>query len=534
MPESLRRLVEQLRTAWGNLQPVQRAVVAGGVIVVLASIVLFSSLALRTDYQPLFTNLTSEDAGRVVEKLKERGVPYRLEQGGKAVLVPREQVYEMRLSLASEGLPAGGGIGFEIFDQTRWDLTEFTQRVNFVRALQTELQRTVTQLEPVENARVHIVLPEPQLFEEQQEEPTASVVLGLKPYARLEDDQIRGIAHLVSRAVEGLKPENIEIIDLKGNVLSDRIRAPLRPGKITEEQQQITRAFEKGLEKQIETMLGKVLGPGQAVARVSAVLDFDQAKVESETFQPVVGEEGIVRSEQTTEEKFEGTGIAPGGVPGVSSNVPGYPGSPTGDADYQRREEIKNYEISRVVEQVSRAPGAVRRLSVAVVVNTEALEDRPVDDVRSAVFAAAGINEERGDTIEVVSMPFSTKLADERDRELAARRRRELIFWGIATFLGLAMILWLYLMLRPKRPAVDEFLPQEAIPIRQFGESLEPTELPEIGRRRVGVAEPAPAAEEAVPEEEKKIRLLQQEVEKAFVEKPKEVAQLLRTWMTEE
>lgn len=526
MPDAVRRALDQARKFWNNLPRTSRGVFLAVVAGILLVTSLLTYLSVRPQFHPLFTNLSPEDAGQVVQKLKEQGVPYRLSEDGRSVLVPRQQVHELRLSMAAEGLPQGGGVGFELFDKTTWNITEFTQRVNYLRALQTELQRTINQLKPVEASRVHIVLPEKELFEEDQEEPTASVVLRLKPYASLKKNQVKAIVHLVSRSVEGLKTENVEVIDTGGNVLSELLRDEGGLPELTEAQTLARKRYEKALEKRVESMLEKVLGKKNVVARVSAELDFARTNVKSETYQPVVGEEGILRSEQATDESFKGRGVAPGGVPGVTSNVPTYPAAPTGESEYKKSDVIRNYEISKIVEEKVNAPGEVKRLSVAVIVDIKALNKIEVNDIRNVAAAAAGINPDRGDRIEVVSMPFSRAEEERRLQELRQARQKILFYWSAGVVMTLILILLFYMMLKPRRREIEEFYPIETIPIRTPEEKR--------AEEEIGLPELEKVEEPREDEERRRKREVYEHVVRTVSERPKDVAQIIRGWMAEE
>ena len=216
MPEGLKRIIEPFMA----LAPGKRLLVGGVVLACVAAFALLIMLANRTDYRPLFTNLASEDAGEIVKKLKEAKTPYQITPDGKGIMVPSDRVYELRLSLASEGLPQGGGVGFEIFDRKNFGMTEFVQKLNYQRALQGELARTITQISGVEQARVHLVIPEKTLFKEAEKPPTASVVLKMKGSKSLRDTEVQGVVHLISSSIEGMNADNVTVLDSRGKILS--------------------------------------------------------------------------------------------------------------------------------------------------------------------------------------------------------------------------------------------------------------------------------------------------------------------------
>lgn len=527
MPEGILKIYQQLSEIIKNLTLRQKIIIGSSAAVLIIGLVVLILLAGRPHYSPLYTNLNSEDAAAIVNKLKELNVPYQLADAGSTILVPSEKVYELRLQLASAGLPQGGGVGFEIFDRTSYTITEMVQKVNYRRALEGELARTISQFDQIERAKVHLAIPSPELYIEEEKEPTASVVLKLKPGKTLSEEQIRGIIHLVSRSVEGLKMENIDVIDFKGNVLSEAVTLgkPTAEKKLTLTQMEAERNYENYLKKEIQSMLEKILGPNKAVARVKATLNFDERKIESESYQPVVGKEGIVRSEQSTREDFQGTGNIPGGVPGVESNIPGYQQVSPTTGRYKREEATVNYEINKSVEQRIVAPGKVERLSVAVVVDSKDLTPQRVEEIRRAVIAAGGLDLKRGDQISVESMPFSTELFEERKKEEQQYFRYRLYLLIAGIVLTLSLVTLLYFSLRPEKVKVEEFIPTEPLPVEKLEEKI-PEKIP---------PEEIPP-EELSPEalERKRKQQIREEVEMWVKQKPQEIANIIRGWILEE
>lgn len=554
MRDNLTAFFEQVRGFWQRLTVAQRAVLSSAVVLSILALVIGLVLATRPVYSSLFANLSAEDGPAIIKKLEELRIPYQVSPDGTNILVPKEKVHETRLRLASDGLPMGG-VGYEIFDKATYTLTDFQQKIQFKRALQGELERTVGQLAEIEQARVHLVIPEPELYEEKEKDPTASVVVKLKAGERLSPAQIKGIVHLVAHSVEGLKTDNVEIIDMHGNVLSDSLEKPFAPTKLEAQKE-----YERHLKRSIESMLERVLGPDKAVARVTAYLDFSKKESDSEIYSPVVGKEGIPRSEQSIEEKFKGTGVAPGGVPGVTSNIPGYPGATQGE--YQRRELTTNYEISKVKSHVLQAPGDVLRLSVAIIVDTgrTQLTQRRINDIENVAAAAVGLDKvTRGDQIEVIGMAFSTEVDDKEAAERARALRVLYMKIAMLLLLGTLILFLFYLQHRPPHKRVDEFLPQEAITIDALEREIPGMKVPGIANIQFGygaygdqteeekgmkeedkaaaaaaaVAEAAPLTEEEI--ERQKQNQLFMDLLKLVEEKPKEAAQLIKSsWLLEQ
>ncbi|WP_305045785.1 flagellar basal-body MS-ring/collar protein FliF [Geoalkalibacter sp.] len=387
----------------------------------LASLLLFGLIIFSArggDYRLLYSNLDAADAGAVVAWLKENRVPYRLENEGRSIYLPADKVYEARLELAGAGIPQGGGIGFELFDKQSFGMTDFAQKVNYQRALQGELARTIANLSLVEGARVHLALPEKRLFREQQKEASASVILKLVPGRTPNEGQIQGIVHLVASSIEGLEPKNITVIDSTGRVLSkkpgDGIEGPMTPGMLDHQSR-----VERSLEERAQSLLDRALGPGNSMVRITAQLDFSQVEKTEELFDP---NRSAVRSEQVMEEK---SGQSPaGGIPGVESNLDGGALSLGGATSNTRSEETTNYEISKVVSRTVGPVGALRNVSVAVLVSDRPAppgsegpafvprNDNELLSIENMVAGALGLDRNRGDQIKVVSMPFENGLVD--------------------------------------------------------------------------------------------------------------------------
>ena len=372
----------------------------------------------RAGFQVLYSRLSPEDTGAIISYLKERKIPYRVEGLSGAVMVPADKVYELRLELASKGLPSGGAVGFEIFDKGRFGMTEFMQKVNYQRALQGELARTICKLEEVEECRVHLVLPPESPFVEKERKPRCAVVLKLRSGRHLSEDEVRGIIHLVASSVEGLDPEWVTVIDTKGKLLS-----PLRRGGTTllsAEQLEFQRRWERALEEKIESLLTPVVGQGKVVARVSSEMEWRKVEMTEERYDPKAQ---VIRSRQSLEENAPST--VSQGVPGVASNLTAARTAKTMTTSnaVQRRSETVNYEVGRIVTHTVEPTGRIKRLQVAVlvdgtykVVKGEGGEKReyvprPPEEIKKMeemVKKAVGFDPSRGDEVVVVNLPFET------------------------------------------------------------------------------------------------------------------------------
>ncbi len=499
---------------WASLSPGRRV----GLIVVVG---LGAALALaivswlqNPDYAVLYRGLNESDAAAVTAKLREMGVNYRLADGGATILVPAAQVPDVRLQLAAAGLPQNGGWGLELFSQPGLIVTDFAQRVNYQRALEGELARTIGRLEGVEQARVHLVLPRPSPFTERSQPASASVVLRLRPGARLGDEQVRAITYLVSGAVEGLKPENVTVVDNTGRLLWSGAHAA--PGARLEEQR---RVVELELAQKVQTVLDRLVGAGNSVVQVSAVLDTDQYEAQVETLNPR-NPSGALRASREVTETFRGTGTVPGGVPGAESNVPTYPAvtGGQGQSEYQRREVNSTFDAARSVERVVRTPGGIRRLSVGVVVDAGAVPAAQLDSLRQVVAAAAGIDPNRGDTLTVTALPLQARPEETAAPAPPADLERTLALGRLAALVvaPLALILLVFLLLRRTRTYY-------AVPVPAAG----PPPGPSLG----------PREEAELPAEEPPVPLGPGYVEQLTGiarQRPEVIAQVIQGWLNEE
>lgn len=410
--KSLIELVAQ----WPLSRKLSLAAVA---LISLAVFGLIIAQARVADYRLLFANLTDSDASGVVTWLKEHKIPYRFADGGKAIHIPADQVYEVRIELAGTGIPQGGGVGFELFDKQSFGMTDFAQKINYQRALQGELARTITSLAPVEGARVHLALPEKRLFKEQQKDATASVILKLVPGQKLKESQIQGIINLVSGSIEGLESENVTVIDSSGQVLSRKASegqsGPMTPGMLDYQQ-----TVERRLEERAQSLLDRALGSSNSLVKVTAEVDFSQVEKVEELYDP---KGAVARSEQVSEEK-SGSETS-GGVPGVAANLADGTGA-TASTPSSRSSETTNYEISKVVNRIVAPVGTIKSLSVAVLVADRMVpgnageapkvvprNEQELLSIENMVKSALGIDQVRGDQLKVVSMPFETSFSDE-------------------------------------------------------------------------------------------------------------------------
>lgn len=379
---------------WSGANGTQRALLTGGIFAAILSTALVVSWSSRPDYEVLFSGLSPEDAGPIVEELAGANVRYKVAGNGGTILVESSRVGEMRILVAGKGLTGKGTVGYEIFDKTNLGMTEFLQQVNYRRALEGELTRTILSLDEVQKARVHLAIPEKSVFHREEQHPTASVIVDLRPGARLNNEQVRGIYALVSASVEGLEPQGVTVIDTSGRVLGDH--APSGELAMTSEQLRVQQEVESYLRQKATSLLEQVVGAGEAIVQVNASLNFERVERNVEMYNPSTTS---IRSEQ----KITGTGVS-------------------GDSE---ETILTNYEIDKTVEHILGEVGAIDRLSVAILVNgveskNEAGEpvyaERPTEDLEklsAMVRSAVGLSEDRGDVLEIANLRFAPTEADD-------------------------------------------------------------------------------------------------------------------------
>jgi len=503
----------------------------------------------KPEFQVVYSNLSSEDAGAIVQKLQEMTVPYEIAGGGSAILVPAEQVHDLRLQLAGQGLPQGGGVGFEIFDQTALGTTEFAQKLNFRRALQGELGRTIAQLDEVLGARVHLVVPEKALFSEQQEEARAAVVLSLRPGRQLSQAQIQGIVHLVSGSVEGLKTGAVTIVDSKGQIRT-KGEGDSDSFQMSHSQLEYQKNLEQKLQDKIETILSRVVGPNKAVVRVSSTLDFRQVELTEERFDP---DTQVARSEQRSQGQSTGSSQSPGqtGIPGVASNIP--PGTAAGASggrndrnNSQTTNEVINYEISKIVSHVVEPFGKIKRLSVATlidgtyesIIDEEGVTTRnyiprteeEMDKLEEIVKKTMGFSPERQDQLEVVNVAFEAGPEIEEIEALPKAMVDKIRQWLplVRQITGPLLILLVVFFVTKPIMKILLTVPPQAIPLPAgSAESLSEAAMSlQLERDKL-------EAEQQAKLEERIGKLSKDDVMKLSEENPQAASQIVKKWTEE-
>jgi len=462
----------------------------------------------------LYSGLEGQDQSAIVAQLQSNNVPYELRAGGTEIFVSQAQVGPMRMQMASQGLPAGGSLGYEIFDkQGTLGTTNFQQNVSLVRALEGELARTIQSLNTVGTARVHLVLPKRELFQRQSTQPSASVFLKMRGSQRLDTQQVMAVQHLVAAAVPGLLPRNISIVDDKGELLARGFEGDpaTTPGLIAQQADERRRTFEANMIRTIEKLLEKSIGFGKVRAEVTADMDFDRITTNEEIFDP---DGQVVRSTQTIEQNRSSQDQEPLPV-SVNTNLPDGPGlggdAATRNAADARTEENVNFEISkRVVNQV-RDTGIVNRLSVAVLVDGAYELDenddrvyRPRNEeemqmIASLVKGAIGFDNTRGDVVEVINMPFAdVELPPEPPLDLFfGFQKQDLLQIAEMLVILILAILVILLVVRPLISRAFEALPAAAGALAEGGRMIA-----DQAQLAAGALAAPPSPEGAMPEEE--------------------------------
>ncbi len=456
MNASTAATTEQEKKGFGDLLARLRAnpripliVAAAAVVAIVIAMVLW---AKQPSYSVLYNNLTDEDGGAIVTQLTQMNIPYRFAENGGALMVPEANVHELRLRLAQQGLPKGGSVGFELLDKEKFGISQFSEQVNYQRALEGELARTIESLGPVKSARVHLAMPKPTLFVREQKAPSASVTLTLQPGRALDEGQIQAIAHMVSSSVAGLPPGNVTVVDQTGRLLT---RSDSAGRDLNDAQLKYASEVEARYQQRIEAILNPILGQGNVHAQVTAQINFDTAEQTDEKYQPNANpSNSAIRSRQTSTSDQSGSPY-PGGVPGALSNQPApantapvtTPNNTAANGQnangqnangqnnaannanqttstaaasagptISRRDDTVNYELDRTIRHTKVNVGDVQRLSVAVVVNFRAddkgkavaLNEQQLKQIEDLTREAMGYSQNRGDSINVVNSQFNT------------------------------------------------------------------------------------------------------------------------------
>ncbi|MBP7690317.1 MAG: flagellar M-ring protein FliF [Anaerolineales bacterium] len=551
----LAQLRTQSLTFWQRQSRTQRIVLIALIVTGLLAIAGFLTWASTPNYAVAFSGLSESDAGEIVQKLTDAGIPYRLEDNG-TILVTTDQVYEVRLSMARQGLPQNGTVGYELFSGTTLGMTEFTQRVNYQRALEGELERTIGSLEAVQGVRVHIVTPEKAILSADQAQTTASITLKFKIGQKLDASQVRAITNLVAASIEGLKPENVVILDVAGNLLTVEGGAAAETGSNaeTEAHRAAENAHAALIETKVRNLLDQALGPNKSVVKAAVSMNWDKVNVLTQAVDPGTS---TIRSSQVLTEAYGGNGLATGGIPGALTNLPLLSTtttvSGTEATDYLRQENTTNFEFTQVESQQVVAPGQIERISLSVLVDG-ITDTARLQSLETVIAAAGGIQTQRGDVVAVESLDFDHTYYDQQAASLEQDAQLELyIQIGLAVLAGLAVIALLWYvqkLLNNLRLASAEAWQPLLVPAAALAAAATPAGLPAGAQAALGApatpgqipgqggapasgpvfAEPEPATPQRSAADEQVEKVLVRMAEEA----PSTIAEVIRLWLSED
>jgi flagellar M-ring protein FliF len=492
-------LSERVREAFARLSNQQKLMLMVAIAAVVALLIASSTWLKTADYRVLFSNISERDGGAIISSLEQLNVPYRFNESGGAILVPGDRVHEVRLRLASQGLPKGGGVGFELMENQKFGISQFAEQVNYQRGLEGELSRTIQSIAAVQTARVHLAIPKPTVFVREEQKPSASVLLYLYPGRSLDPSQVAGIQNLVAASVPQLPVANVTLLDQSGAMLS-QLKSKLMDAGLDPSQIKYVQEIEASVIKRIEDILSPIVGPGNARVQVAADIDFSQNEQTAETHRPNTTPPDVSIRSQQSSETASATPSAQG-VPGALSNQPPVPATApltqpavpgTGPAAAPaapvpgqlnaagvqaainsvaqpistRKDSTINYEVDKTIRHTKQSVGNIKRLSAAVVVNhrkevgkagTKPLSDIEIKQINELVKEAMGFTKERGDTISVANAPFT--VIDKNDSGIPLWKDPEIlsIIKELVKYGAIAGIL-AYLLLSVVRPLVKTML----------------------------------------------------------------------------
>lgn len=529
MKDNLTQILARYRRVFGEFSSGQKAVaIVGSGALLLAAFLVFRWVSAPT-YAPLYTNLASSDASAVIDELNKEGVQYKLASDGTTIEVPQNAVYSTRIALSGKNLPAGNGNqdGYSLLDNQSLSTSDFQQQTDFKRAMEGELDKTLEAMNGVQTAVVHLAIPQKQVFSDQQDPTTASVLLQLQPGTTLGPQQVQAIVHLVASSIDGLDPNNVTVTDAAGNVLS----APDNTTSgMASTQAQATETYEDDLQTQIQQVLDKVVGPGNASANVTANLNFDQQTTDTQTYGKATTVPSLSDTKST--EKYSGPAsgaAAVGGVVGPDGQMDTTATGSSASSKYVKKAETSDNAIDQTRQHTVTAPGAVQSLHVGVVMDAAAIGTIQPTQVKQLIASSIGINPQRGDTIDVTTMPFNKAAQQAAAQELAtaqkaaakAQRMKLIRDVGLGALVAL-MILLAWLKARRRSKAREQATTYVVEQLRADAAAR---------AAQLEAANPALAALEAAEEDEtENLRL---ELNSIVDQQPEDVANLLRGWLVE-
>ncbi|MBM7516407.1 flagellar basal-body MS-ring/collar protein FliF [Nocardioides nitrophenolicus] len=528
MQQRLTRYLTRARDTFGAFTAGQKAVAVIGTAALLVAVFMVFRWVSTPSYAPLYSNLSGTDASAVIEELDSQGVPYEITGGGGTIMVPRSDVYSTRITLSGKGLPASSDGGYSLLDKQSLSTSESQEQTNFKRAMEGELSKTVEAIHGVDTAVVHLAIPQKQVFTDEQDPPTASVLIDTEPGSSLDDGQVQAIVHLVASSIDGLEPKNVTLTDASGRLLTADDGTDSGVGAASARSKQVA-AFQDSMRADIQAVLDRVLGPGNSTVTVTADLDFDKAVTDSRTYGT---KENIPPlSESSTNETYAGPAGAldsgAGGTVGPDGQMDPATSGTGGDSSYKNTSKTRDNALDQTVEHREKAPGSINTLHIGAVLDSTAAAAIQPQVVKDLISNAVGINAQRGDTIDVTTMAFDRSSEESAAAELkaaqaadaAARRNSLLRNLGIGGGIVL-MVLLAWLQARRRAKARDD---ARAYLVEQL--------RTDAATRTAQLEAPALAALETSEKDEEES--MRDELIALVDRQPDDVAALLRGWLVE-
>lgn len=526
MKETLTRSLGRLRGSVSAMGTSQKIAAGAGVLALLVGGFMVVRWLTTPTYSPLYSQMSSEDAAAVIEELNATGVPHKLSDDGNSVLVPKEQVHETRIALSGQGLPANNDGGYSLLDEQSLSTSQFQEQTSFKRAMEGELATTIEAIDGVNTAVVHLAMPAKQVFAKEQDPATASVLIATERGKSFAPEQVQAVVHLVASSVDGLAPEKVTVADASGRVLSaDDATSGTGAGT----RSQAVQEYQDEMASKIQRTLDTVVGPGNSTVAVTADLDFDRATSTSTTYESDPDAEPLSRSQQR--ERYQGPATAGGvgGVVGPEGNME-LDTNGEGNGTYSKNSTTEDNAVNSVVEKREAAPGSVNSLHIGVAMDSNAPVKVSPADMRNLISAAIGENLDRGDTIEVTSMPFDRSAQEAAEAEIAAAEEaeRKAALNRLLRNVGLGALAALILLLawlegrkraRARAEATDYVVEQLRLDAATRAEQLP--------------AEPSPALAALESSEQDEVEKMRDELAALVERQPEEVAALLRGWLVE-
>jgi flagellar M-ring protein FliF len=528
MQQRLTRYLTRARDTFGGFTAGQKAVAVIGTAALLIAVFMVFRWVSTPSYAPLYSNLSGTDASAVIEELDAQGVPYKIAGGGGTIMVPRSDVYSTRITLSGKGLPASTDGGYSLLDKQSLSTSESQEQTNFKRAMEGELSKTVEAIHGVSTAVVHLAIPEKQVFSDEQDPPTASILIDTEPGTSLDDGQVQAIVHLVASSIDGLEPKNVTLTDASGKLLTTDDSTDGGVSAASARTKQVE-AFQDSMQADIQSVLDRVLGPGNSTVTVTADLDFDKAVTDSRTYG---AKENIPPlSESSTNETYAGPAGAmnngAGGTVGPDGQMDPTATGTGGDSSYKNTSKTRDNALDQTVEHREKAPGSINTLHVGAVLDATAAAAVQPQVVKDLISNAVGINAQRGDTIDVTTMAFDRTAEKSAAAELkaahaadaAARRNSLLRNIGIAGGIAL-MVLLAWFQARRRAKVRDD---ARAYLVEQL--------RTDAASRTAQLEAPALVALESSEKDEEES--MRDELIALVDRQPDDVAALLRGWLVE-